>query len=142
MPIGITPYKVDSPSFPSSGTYYFTSDSGMTYEVRFARKQDDRLYALVAFGVLNEEFEGEEYALTNRGEAYRVMATVVSVVKMYLAAQPHLRVIAFAAEPKDSETPGVSNQRLRFYRRYLEEIFGAEWLIQENGDRMEILRQR
>ena len=121
------PYRIIPPRIPSGNTYLFTTDSGMEYEVRFARKKHDLLSATVAFGVTNEEFEGEEYVATNKGELYRVMATVVEVVKMYLKEHPHIRTLEFSGEPTEEEDDRSNTTRIRLYQRYLGKIFDENW---------------
>lgn len=55
---------------------------------RFGRLQDNILHANIVFGVINDEFEGEEYVATNRGEVYQVMNTIVEIVKNYMSEHP------------------------------------------------------
>ncbi len=40
--------------------------------------------AAKVFGVVNDEFEGEEYVATNKGEVYQVMNTIVEIEKIML----------------------------------------------------------
>src|SRR5664279_4249977 len=81
------PYKIISPEIPSGSIYFFITDSELEYEVRFGRKKDNFLGNVVNFGVLNEEFENE-YSLTNRGETYRIIATVIEIVRLYHFQHP------------------------------------------------------
>ncbi|MBK7183010.1 MAG: hypothetical protein IPH89_08755 [Bacteroidetes bacterium] len=60
-------YKIIAPAISTAGVYYFTTDCGVNYEVRFGRRQDNILHATIVFGVTNDEYEGEEYTLTNKG---------------------------------------------------------------------------
>ena len=67
--------------------YLFTTDSGVEYEVRFGRSEENILAASIVFGVLNDEFaqeESGEYSVVNRGEVYNVLATISDVVRMYM----------------------------------------------------------
>ena len=61
-------YPIEYPAIKSASVYYFNTPSGLRYEVRFGRRQDNILHASIVFGVVNDEFEGEEYVTTNRGE--------------------------------------------------------------------------
>ena len=83
-------YEVERPSIASGSTYYFTTDSGLRYEVVFAKKKDNYLENIINFSVLNDEFE-DEYSETNRGEVYRVIATVGEIthdtIKRYVENQ-------------------------------------------------------
>lgn len=136
------PYKIIPPRIPSGNTYLFTTESGMEYEVRFARKKHDLLSATVAFGVTNEEFEGEEYVATNKGELYRVMATVVEVVKMYLREHPHIRTLEFSGEPTEEEDERSPTTRLRLYERYLGKIFDENWEPTMENNRIVMKKKR
>lgn len=138
----IQAYKVIPPAISSGSVYLFTTDSGLEYEVRFARKKDNLLHATVAFGVLNDEFNGEEYAVTNRGEVYRVMATIVQIVKNYMAEHPNLRLVEFTGEPKSDENSSMTTQRLSLYNRYLKHIFNSDWVYKQSGNKMIVERIR
>ncbi len=116
--------------------YLFTTDSELEYEVRFARKKDNLLHATVAFGVLNEEFGGEEYSVTNRGEVYKVMATIVKIVRTYMAEHPNLRLVEFTGEPTEDESTDSTTKRLALYNRYLKDIFDSSWKFRQIGNRM------
>ncbi|MCX6297088.1 MAG: hypothetical protein NTX97_13710, partial [Bacteroidetes bacterium] len=63
-------YKITAPAISTAGVYYFTTDHDINYEVRFGRRQDNILHATIVFGVTNDEYEGEEYTVTNKGELY------------------------------------------------------------------------
>lgn len=135
--MAIEPYDIIPPQIPSAGVYHFDTDSGLEYEVRFARKKDNLLNTTVAFGVLNDEYEGEEYIETNRGEVFRVMATIVAVVRMYLVQHPNVRVVEFTGEPTEDENENETNQRVRLYQRYLPQIFTeGSWEFNLVGNHM------
>ncbi len=135
------PYTIVPPRIPSGSVYFFTTDSGMEYEVRFARKESDLLSATIAFGVLNEEFEGEEYSATNKGEVFRVMATIVKIVETYVQEHPNIRVLEFSGEPSGKEKERTPNTRLRLYARYADRILNKEeWIVRTTGDKMIITR--
>lgn len=137
---GIEPYKIIPPAISSGSVYLFNTDSGIEYEVRFARKKDNLLHATVAFGVLNDEFGGEEYAVTNKGEVYRVMSTIVKIVRNYMAEHPNLRLVEFTGEPKANETADQATKRLNLYNRYLGQIFDKSWKFSQAGNRMIVER--
>lgn len=137
----LEPYKIIPPAIASGGTYLFNTDSGLEYEVRFARKKDNILHATVAFGVLNEEFGGEEYSVTNRGEVFKVMATLVAIVQKYLKEHPNLHTVEFTGEPKEDENSEMPTQRLLLYKRYLKTIFGDNWTFHLQGNRMLVKRK-
>ncbi len=132
----IEPFKIIPPAIVSGSVYLFTTDSGLEYEVRFARKKDNLLHTTVAFGVLNDEFGGEEYSVTNRGEVYRVMATIVAIVRTYMAEHPNLRLVEFTGEPTENELANSTTKRLSLYNRYLKDIFDSNWKFRQMGNRV------
>ena len=138
----IKTYKIISPAIPSAGLYYFTTDSGVKYEVRFGRKQNDLLCATIVFGVINEEYEGEEYVNTNKGEVYRVMNTIVEVVQLFREQHPNIRSYEFTGEPGENEDPtdGVPTKRIKMYHRYVMRIFGGKWNCLFEGNKITVYR--
>jgi hypothetical protein len=129
-------YKIVPPAIASAGVYFFTTDSGLQYEVRFGRRQDNILHATIVFGVINEEFDGEEYVVTNRGEVFRVMSTIVQIVKMFMAEHQKIMCYEFTGIPKDDEEEdgGRSSQRTLLYKRYLPRIFESGWEFNFSGN--------
>ena len=103
MPVLAPAYPIIPPAIVSGSVYLFTTESGLEYEVRFARKKNNLLHCSIAFGVLNEEYEGEEYIVVNKGEVFRVMATIVKVVQKYITEHPNLRSFEYSGEPTDKE---------------------------------------
>ena len=120
-------YKIVVPAITTAGVYYFTTDCGVHYEVRFGRRQDNILHATIVFGVINEEYDGEEYTVTNKGELYRVMTTIVHVVKMFMNEHPKMVTYEFTGLAKDDEPENKLTSRINLYKRYLPRIFGTEW---------------
>jgi hypothetical protein len=57
-------YEIKSPDIKTGDTYYFTTESGLQYQVRFGRKRDNYLGNIINFSVLSEEFE-DEYSETS-----------------------------------------------------------------------------
>ena len=120
-------YKITPPAISSAGVYYFTTDSGVEYEVRFGRRQENILHATIVFGVLNDEYEGEEYSLTNKGELYRVMSTIVKVVKMFMDEHPKMMTYEFSGLAREDEPKDKLTARIHLYKRYLPLIFDDSW---------------
>lgn len=138
MPGTVPHYKIVPPAIASAGVYFFTTDSGLLYEVRFGRRQDNILHATIVFGVINEEFDGEEYVVTNRGEVFRVMTTIVQIVKMFMEEHQKIMCYEFTGIPKDDEDDdaegGKSSQRTLLYKRYLPRIFESGWDFNFSGN--------
>ena len=126
---------IEYPGIPSAGVYYFNTNSGLRYEVRFGRLQDNILHANIVFGVVNDEFEGEEYVTTNRGEVYQVMNTIVAIVKDYMKEHQKVNVYEFNAIGREGEEESKSeNARMHLYKRYLPKIFEKGWQFQIEGN--------
>ena len=118
-----TIYSILPPNIPSAGVYYFTTNAGIQYEVRFGRKKNDLLNVTIVFGVINEEYEGEEYILTNKGDVFRVMNTISKIIELYNAQHPNIRIYEFTGEPTEGEPLDKPTKRLRMYVRYVKRLF-------------------
>ncbi|MES2837287.1 MAG: hypothetical protein V4667_07180 [Bacteroidota bacterium] len=92
------------------------------------------MHAIIVFGVTNDEFEGEEYVETNRGELYRVMTTIVNIVKAYMLEHPNVRSYEFTGISKDGEDDIKTNKRVKLYDRYLPQIYDTTWEISPKGN--------
>ena len=126
-------YKIIKPAISTAGVYYFTTDNGLEYEVRFGRKKDNILHGTIVFGVINDEFEGEEYTLTNKGELYRVMSTIVMIVRLYMESNPAMLVYEFTGIARDDEKDSQQSARMLLYKRYLPYIFEDNWNYDYSG---------
>jgi hypothetical protein len=127
-------YNIIYPAISSAGVYLFTTDTDVNYEVRFGRKQDNILHAIIVFGVTNDEYEGEEYIETNRGELYRVMTTMVTIVRAYMEEHPNVKSYEFTGISKEGEDDRKTNKRVKLYDRYLPRIFDDSWEITPRGN--------
>lgn len=116
-------FKISPPAIPSAGVYFFTTDSGVKYEVRFGRRKDNILHASIVFGVINDEYEGEEYIETNKGEVYRVMATLVEVMRMFMQEHNRVMIYEFTGTAKQGKPDESPSARINLYKRYLPLIF-------------------
>ena len=134
-------FNIEFPPIKSAGVYYFNTSSGLRYEVRFGRRQDNILHSTIVFGVINEEFEGEEYVTTNRGEVYGVMSTISEIVRTFMAEHPKITTYEFHAVDKEGEENAHTNARMYLYRRYLPRIFDKNWNIDIKGNFALVKRQ-
>jgi len=136
-------YRIIAPAIATAGVYYFTTDPGVQYEVRFGRRQDNILHATIVFGVINDEFEGEEYVVTNKGDLYRVMATIVKVVKMFMEQHPKMVAYEFTGIAKEGENDSRLSQRINLYKRYLPKIFESnEWSFDYSGGNTVVVNRK
>jgi hypothetical protein len=76
--------------------------------------------------VINDEFEGEEYVETNKGEVYRVMSTLVKIIRMFIAEHPKVMIYEFTGLSREGEPDEGTNARINLYKRYLPVIFPQE----------------
>ncbi len=135
-------YRIQAPAIASAGVYFFTTDSGLNYEVRFGRRQDNILHATIVFGVINDEFDGEEYVVTNRGEVFRVMTTISEIVRIFMREHPKIMIYEFNGIPRDDESESQDSKRTLLYKRYLPRIFDqAVWDFNFSGNSALVTRK-
>jgi hypothetical protein len=132
-------YPIIPPSIPSGQVYNFVTENEIEYEVRFARKKDNILHVITAFDVLNEEFEDDEYALTNKGDIFQVMNTISAIIKIYFSEHLNIRIFEFTGVNKPGEEEETS-QRSLLYMRYLPKIFNKDWVVEKNGNNFIVKR--
>jgi hypothetical protein len=128
-------YPIEFPAIKSASVFYFNTPSGLRYEVRFGRFQDNILHATIVFGVVNDEFEGEEYSTTNRGEVFGVMRTIAEIVRHFIIEHPKINIFEFSAIDEPDENGRHKNARMLLYERYLPQIFDSSWnfIIDKNN---------
>ena len=137
----LAPFKINYPAIKTGSIYTFQTLNGIDYEVRFARKKNNLLHATIAFGVLNDEFDGEEYVQTNKGEAFKVMSTIVTIFNNYKKEHPNINTYEFVGEPTVNENAESPKKRLNLYRRYLHYIFDDSWKLKISGNRVIITKK-
>lgn len=131
------PYVIIAPLIPSGQVYTFTTKFDVEYEVRFGRKKENILHSVVVFGVLNEEYEGEEYIVTNKGDAFRVMTTISEVIRMYLKEHPNMQTVEFTGILREDDEKENISQRTKLYLRFLPRVFSKdEWVTNILGNRI------
>jgi hypothetical protein len=137
----LPPYPVKSPEIKTGTEYYFETESGLTYQVMFARKKNNYLENIVNFSVLSEDYE-DEYSETNRGEIYRVIATVVEVIRLFHQNHTHSTRYEFSGEFKvGNEHRETSIRTLLYYRKALE-ILHSGWRLEMDGNRVVVNREK
>jgi len=133
-------YPVEVPEIRSGAAYYFETESGLRYQVLFARKKNSYLEHIVNFSVLNEEFE-DEYSETNRGEIYRVIATVVEIIRLYHENHVHSISYEFSGEFKKGNEQRETSIRTLLYFRKAREIIDPSWEICLEGNKVAVHRR-
>jgi hypothetical protein len=132
-------YPVKEPEIRSGAEYYFETESGLRYQVLFAKKRSSYLEHIVNFSVLNEEFE-DEYSETNRGEIYRVMATVVEIIRRFHAYHSYSTSYEFSGEFKKGNEKRETSIRTLLYSRKAREIMHPFWKIDIKGNKVIVHR--
>jgi len=135
------PYPIKVPEIQSGDTYYFTTESGLQYQVRFGKKRDNYLGNIINFSVLSEEFE-DEYSETNRGEIYRIIATVIEIIRIYHLNHEHSDTYEFTGEFKDEHETQTASIRSRLYYRYALRILNWNWKARLEGNKVIINKIR
>ncbi len=134
-------FPIEAPAIKSGSAYYFETESGLRYEVLFARKKDCYLENIVNFSVLSEEFE-DEYSETNRGEIYRVIASVVETIRLYHENHSYSTSYEFSGEFKKGNEQRTTSIRTMLYFRKAREIIHPGWKIEMKGNRVVVHRKR
>jgi hypothetical protein len=137
----VQPYPVQAPEIKTGSEYYFETVSGLTYQVMFARKTDNYLENVVNFSVLSEDYE-DEYSETNRGEIYRVIATVIEVIRMFHQYHAHSIRYEFSGEFKKGNEHRETSIRTLLYYRKAREILNSGWKLEMEGNRVIISLER
>lgn len=137
----LTPYSIRIPEIKSGAEYYFETESGLMYQVLFAKKKKSYLEHIVNFSVLSDEFE-DEYSETNRGEIYKVIATVVEIIRLYHRNHAYSTSYEFSGEfKKGNESRGSSIRTLLYYRK-AKEIMNPYWEVGLSGNKVNVHRKK
>jgi hypothetical protein len=134
-------YPVIIPEIKSGASYYFETESGLSYQVLFAKKKDNYLENIINFSVLNEEFD-DEYSITNRGEIYRVIATVIKIIQIYHLNHSYSMSYEFSGEFKEGNENRPASIRTLLYYRKAKEILHPTWDLKLTGNKVIISRKR
>ena len=119
--------------------YGFTTDSGTIYEVKvetFYRGPMSPVIARVQFGIVGEDGDISYDAQTGENDIYKIMATIVAVVKKDLESN-HADIINFSPSKRqgDKDQDPMSNVRTQLYSRYIKGQFpNAEVEADDYGD--------
>lgn len=137
----ILPYSVQAPEIKSGSEYYFETESGLMYQVLFAKKKNSYLENIVNFSVLSEEFE-DEYSETNRGEIYRVISSVVEIIRLYHSHHAYSTSYEFSGEFKKGNDNRETSIRTLLYYRKAKDIIQPAWEIEITGNKVVVHRKK
>ncbi|MEN8201236.1 MAG: hypothetical protein ABFS28_01485 [Bacteroidota bacterium] len=135
----IPAYPIQFPAIKSGAEYYFETDSGLRYQVLFAKKKNSYLENIVNFSVLSEEFE-DEYSETNRGEIYRVIATVLEIIRVYHSQHSYSTSYEFSGEFKKRNEHRETSIRTLLYYRKAREVMHPGWEVKVSGNKVVVQR--
>ncbi len=91
--------------------------------------------------MLSEEFE-DEYSETNRGEIYRVIATVVEIIRIYHNHHAYSTSYEFSGEFKEGNDNRETSIRTLLYYRKAKEIMHPAWDIEIKGNKVVVRREK
>lgn len=110
-----TPYKyIETYEDPGEEIHYeFTTDSKLKYEILIAHKAVTRTKTrlMIAFKPTTGNYD----TITNKGEQFKIMSTVVAAVKEYIAQVPNVAELSFTPS---KETEG-DERRANLYKAYI-----------------------
>jgi hypothetical protein len=114
-----TPYKWKK-VFTKEDTVFFAfkTDQGTSYKVALENyvyedfKENDKEYPAieVSFGIIPGaepnmagDYTGDMFTVSNKGEMYRVMSTIVNIIKDYIKRNDNIKVIIYEPIKKEGE---------------------------------------
>ena len=121
--------------------YGFSTDSGTLYQVTIETIEDlpemgRPVRAVVKFGTIEDDGDISYDAQTGENDVYRIMATIVAVVKKDLESN-HADIIEFSPSKRqgDKDQDPMDNVRTQLYSRYIKAQFpNAEVTKTMHGD--------
>ena len=133
------PYKYKltrTESDPDFGDYFrlyeFVTDLGTHYEVMFEIEEDyskDEPWEFmnIEFGVDEKDGGGVSYKVeTNRGEVFRVMATIVDITKSILKERKNIKQLTFSGSKKDEDDNRRNNLYMAYIKKHVPNIKNVE----------------
>jgi len=161
-------FPITPPAIETGYVYYFTTRSNLLYEVRFAPKAENILGMVVNFSVISDEYDND-YPVTNKGEIYSVIATVIEIIKLFHKYHNFTTSYEFSGEYKDDEIknnnkkPENKHMRLftlrinhsknkmgkderalsirsKLYLRYAQKVLSANWKPFVDGNKVVLKR--
>lgn len=120
-------------------TYEFTTESGLEYHVRF--DLDENMSSL-SFYVANldpGEVKGWIFGqVTNRGELYKVMSTIVKIINEFIKKYPKIDTISIAPTKNYDE----DNRRYKLYLQFINKnIDKSKFYVEATSNEIVIIRK-
>ena len=105
--------------------YGFETDSGLNYKLEIGIQESDKEKdsAVVSFGIVEED--GSDYftdydVVPTKGELYKVMATVVDILKDFTKKNKEVKYLYFTTNKLGKDIGKDQSGRLNLYRRYIQ----------------------
>jgi hypothetical protein len=135
-------FPIRKPEIASGETYYFNTDSGLEYQVTFGKKKNNYLGNIINFSVLSEDFE-DEYSETNKWEAFRIITTMIEIIKIYHQNHPYSNSYEFSGEFKEGNEKYPVSIRTRLYLRTARRVIDFNyWEIIQEGNKVTLMRKK
>jgi len=112
--------------------YEFVTDLGTHYEVSFEidedfSKDEPWEFMNIEFGVDEKDGGGVSYKVeTNKGEVFRVMATIVDITKNILKERRRIKTLTFSSSKKDEDDQRRNNLYMAYIRKHVPNIKNIE----------------
>lgn len=135
-------FPIRKPEIASGETYYFTTDSGLEYQVTFGKKKNNYLGNIINFSVISEDFE-DEYSETNKWEAFPIITTMVEIIRIYHENHPYSNSYEFSGEFKEGNESMPVSIRTKLYLRAAKRVIDLNfWDIIQQENKVILIRKR
>jgi Fe-Mn family superoxide dismutase len=101
--------------------YVFTTDNNIGYIVSLSEMSEgDKMGIAVEFLAKTPEMDGYSSKIeVGKGELFRVMATIIDIIKSYLSKNPEIEFILYSPSKKTGEGD-IGNQRDKLYKVFIQ----------------------
>jgi phosphopantetheine adenylyltransferase len=103
------------------GEYFFTTDNNVKYIVSLEKMPEgDKIGISVEFLAKTPGMQGYSSKIeVGKGELFRVMATIIDIIKSHLSKDPEIEFILYSPHKKSGEGD-IGNQRDKLYKIFLQ----------------------
>ena len=125
-------YKLTREEGDGFKLYEFVTDLGTHYEVMFEIEEDfskDEEWESmnIEFGVDEKDGGGVSYKVeTNKGEVFRVMATIVDITKKILKERKNIKTLTFTGSKKGEDDNRRNNLYMAYIRKHIPNVKNVE----------------
>ena len=134
-------YNIRKPEISSGAVYYFETESGLVYQVTFGKKKNNYLGNIINFSVISDEYE-DEYSETNRGEVYRIISTMIEIIRIYHENHPYSNSYEFSGEYKDQRDDEEASIRTKLYMREAKRVVDLHnWELTRNENKVTLMKK-